>query len=158
MARARFLVAATILGIGCLFLPLAHSQPAQEKGTYRLEPVAETRLLMEGLASPNLRGLGKLLTDKPTDTEAWAFARGQALLVAETGNLLLMRPPRGRAEQELWMKHASELRAAAADLARAAAARDYAKSRVGLAASANSCNRCHQSFGVAERVDPFSGD
>ena len=46
-----------------------------------LEPVAETKLLMEGLADPNMRALGKLLADKPKDAEAWGFARGQALLM-----------------------------------------------------------------------------
>ena len=55
---------------------------------------------MEGLANPNLRGLGKILAEKPADAEAWGFARGQALLVAETGNLLLMRPPRSEAGKE----------------------------------------------------------
>ena len=29
---------------------------------------------MDGLANPNLQGLGKLLSDKPKDAEAWGFA------------------------------------------------------------------------------------
>lgn len=156
MLRPRFLVPASLLGIGCLFLPLAQSQPAASTNKYRLEPVADTKLLMEGLANPNLRGLGKILAEKPADAEAWGFARGQALLVAETGNLLLVRPPRSEAGQGTWMKHASELREAGSTLARAAAAKDYARARVELAGLANVCNRCHQAFRVAHRVDPFS--
>ena len=158
MSRPRFVIAASILGAACLFVPLAQSQPAQPKGKYRLEPIADTKLLMEGLAGTNLRGLGKVLADKPADAEAWGFARGQALLIAETGNLLLVRPPRNAGGEELWMKHAIELRDAASALGRAAAAKDYPRSRVALAGLANTCNRCHQAFRVGHRVDPFSVD
>lgn len=160
MPRARFLIAVSILGATCLFVPLAQSQstPPKGKAGYRLEPIADTKLIMEGLASPNLRGLGKVLADKPADAEAWGFARGQALLIAETGNLLLLRPPKSGSGEELWMKYAIELRDAGSALGRAAAAKDYARSRSGLAGLANSCNRCHQAFRVGHRVDPFSVD
>jgi hypothetical protein len=121
----------------------------------RLVPVAETRLLMEGLAQPNFRGLEKLLKDKPEDAEAWTFARGQALLIAETGNLLMLRPPRNPAER-LWMDRATDLRTAAAQLAGHLGNRDYDKSRKGLAALAERCNACHQSFRIKTRIVPFA--
>ena len=133
MMRLRFLLAASLLGLACLFLPGAHSQPtaANGKAALKLEPVADTKLLMEGLVSPNMQGLGKLFRDKPKDAEAWGFARGQALLIAETGNLLLLRPPRTATGEAPWMQQAASLREAGAALARAAAARDYARSRLG---------------------------
>src|SRR4051812_28081921 len=68
--------------------------PAAPKFVPRFEAVAETRLLMEGLAHANYQGLERLLKEKPADADTWGFARGQALLIAETGNLLLLRPPR----------------------------------------------------------------
>jgi cytochrome c556 len=157
MSRVRSWVGVAAVGAGCLLVPVAQSQPGG-KAAPRPEPVAETKLLMEGLAAANLRGLGKLLRDKPADAEAWAFARGQALLVAETGNLLLFRPPRTGTGQDQWLGHAADLREAGAGLARAAAAKDYAKARAGLAGVANACNRCHQAFRVPTRVDPFAGD
>jgi hypothetical protein len=157
MSRARFWGATAVIGAACLLAPVAHSQPnkAATKPAPKLEPVAETKLLMEALADPNFKGLGKLLAEKPKDDEAWRFARGQALLVAETGNLLMMRPPKARDAQDNWMAKATELREAAAGLARAAGARDYLKSRAGVAQVANACNRCHQAFKVAARVAPF---
>ena len=157
MSRAKFWGACAVLGAACLVAPLARSQSgkAPAKAAPRLEPVAETKLLMEGLADPNFKALGKLLADKPKEPEAWAFARGQALLVAETGNLLMMRPPKARDAQDNWMAKATELREAAAGLARAAGARDYLKSRAGVAQVANACNRCHQGFKVATRVAPL---
>ena len=52
------------------------------------------------------------------------------------------------------MQHDSELRSSAATLARAIAAKDYARSRSALAGVANSCNRCHQTFRVPVKVAP----
>jgi hypothetical protein len=129
------------------------TQPARP--TPRLEAVAETRLLMEGLAQTNFRGLERLLKERPAAAEAWSFSRGQALLIAETGNLLLLRPPRNRG-RDVWQERAMELRGAATALARHAAARDYERSRAALTTLAGVCNRCHQTFQVATRIVPFS--
>jgi cytochrome c556 len=159
MTRSRFWFATAAFAVGCLWLSSAQSQqPVKPKPSTRPEPVAETKLLMEGMANPNIRALGKLLATKPKDAEAWSFARGQALLLAETGNLLLMRPPKAKASEDSWLSHAAELRESATALARAAAAKDYLQSRASLAAVGNSCNRCHQAFRVGGRVDPFSDE
>jgi cytochrome c556 len=120
----------------------------------RLEAVAETRLLMEGLTRANFQGLGRLLKDRPEGADAWAFARGQALLIGEAGNLLMLRPPRSGG-QEAWLGRSAELREAATRLARAAAARDYDRCRKGLDDLAAVCNRCHQTFRVPVKVTPF---
>jgi len=138
------------LGVFCWAVwPEAQAQVA--RSLPRQEPVAETRLLMDGLAQANFRGLNQNLRAKPGDVESWIFIRGQALLLAETGNLLMLRPPRS-AGQEAWLEHSGELRAAAAKLARAAADQDYDRCRIGLAELANSCNRCHQKFRVTIRI------
>lgn len=159
MTRTRYWFAAAVFALGAVFLSFAHSQPQPvRKPLPKLEPVAETKLLMEGLADPNTRALGKLFAAKPKDAEGWAFARGQALLLAEVGNLLMMRPPKTKAGEESWMTHAGELRESAAALARAAAAKEYLQARTALAGVANACNRCHQSFRVGVRVDPFPAD
>jgi hypothetical protein len=122
----------------------------------KLTPVAETRLLMDGLAQANFRGLEKLLADKPEGAEAWTFARGQALLIAETGNLLLLRPPRRQGQKE-WGDRAVRLRTAATRLARDLANRDLEKGRKGLVALSRVCNSCHQTFRVRTRIRPFEG-
>jgi cytochrome c556 len=160
MMRARFLLAVSLLGLACLFLPGARSQPTVAKGkkAVKLEPIADTKLLMVGLANPNLEGLGKLLSEKPKDADAWGFARGQALIIAETGNLLMLRPPRTATGEEPWMQQAAALREAGATLAKIAAANDYTKARAALASVANVCNRCHQTFRVPQRINPFAGE
>src|SRR5262249_41475186 len=73
----------------------------------KLEPIAETRLLMDGITHPNFRGIERLLAEKPADVQVWTFARGQALLIAEAGNLLMLRPPKSQG-QALWFDRAME--------------------------------------------------
>ena len=133
--------------------PQPPRQPARPRP--RPEPVAETKLLMEGLLQSNFRGLERHLRQRPADDTDWTFARGQALLIAETGNLLLLRPPKS-AGQDAWLEIAADLRDRATKLARAAAARDLDRGRIGLAEVAVACNRCHQAFGQATRVVPFA--
>jgi hypothetical protein len=130
--------------------------PTPARPTPKLEAVAETRLLMEGMAQPNFKALEKALQDRPADAEAWTFHRGQALLIAETGNLLMLRPPRN-AGQEAWLARATDLRTAAAALAREAGGRDLERSRAALTGVAHACNRCHETFRVALRVGPDAG-
>ncbi len=154
----RFLLLAALFALGSLWVAVGHSQPLRPKAAPRLEPVADTKLLMEGLASPNARALGKLLATRPKEAKAWTFARGQALLLAETGNLLLMRPPKVPGTQDVWTASAAELRTSATSVARAAAAKDYLQTRVSLAAVANACNRCHRASRVKVRVDPFADE
>src|SRR5438552_6625772 len=110
------------LAVLLLFTPVAATQQPG-KVQPKLEPVAETRLLMEGLAHANFRGLERLLTTKPADKETWTFARGQALLIAETANLLMLRPPKGNG-QPAWFDRAMELRSGAKQLAATIATQD----------------------------------
>jgi len=132
----------------------ALTQP-KPKPAPKLQPVAETRLLMEGLNTANFKGLDRLLREKPADVETWTFIRGQALLLAESGNLLMLRPPKNEG-QDAWMDRSAELREAATALARSAGARDFDKSQRGLVTVANVCNRCHQTFRAPVRVEPFA--
>jgi hypothetical protein len=120
----------------------------------KLEAVAETKLLMNGLAHANFRGLEGHLTQKPADVQAWTYARGQALLLAETANLLMLRPPK-RAGQAIWYERAADLRDQAKQLALTLGQRDYPASRTGLQKVAVTCNRCHQSFRVDVEITPF---
>jgi hypothetical protein len=123
----------------------------------RLIPVAETKLVMEGVAHANYQGLERNLKQKPADVETWTFVRGQALLVAESGNLLMIRPPRNDG-QTVWMQRAAELREAATTLATHAGKRDYDQSKAALVNVTNSCNRCHQTFRVPKQIGPPPAD
>ncbi len=134
--------------------PRAAPQGAPAKITPKLEPVAETKLIMEGLAHANFRGLERILKERPSENQPWVFARGQALLLAETANLLMLRPPRNEG-QPIWFERAMELRGQAAQLAKTLAGRDYEQSRAAFQTLATSCNRCHQAFRIPVQIAPF---
>ncbi len=128
--------------------------PPVERVVPKFEAVAETSLLMEGLAQPNYRALEKHLQGRgPADADTWMFARGQALLIAETGNLLLLRPPRGEG-RDVWMRRAMDLRQSAGTLARQLGSRDLQHSRNAFADLTIKCNSCHQTFRVPKRIGP----
>jgi len=147
-----------VLIVAGLFVPaigqVPSNIPLSSRATPKGEPVAETGLLMEGIAHANFKGIEKRLKKKPDDADAWTFTRGQALLIAETGNLLLLRPPKNQGA-ESWNKFAVELRESATRLARATAAQDLNTSRSRLIEVANACNKCHTVFQVKTRLTPF---
>jgi hypothetical protein len=121
----------------------------------KLEPIAETKLLMEGLAHTNFRGLERNLAKGSLEDKDWIFARGQALLLAETANLLMLRPPRNSGENA-WMDRSMDLRSRAQQLAQILAKKDLERSKGALQQVAHSCNRCHQSFRVPIEITPFA--
>jgi hypothetical protein len=141
--------------LGAVFVVTPTAVPQQPaKVQPKLEPIAETRLLMEGLAHSNFRGLERLLAEKPAEVKVWTFARGQALLIAETGNLLMLRPPKSQG-QAVWFDRAMELRTSSQQLAKTLASQDYDKSKAGLISLATTCNRCHQAFRVQVEIAAF---
>lgn len=145
-----------LLAVAAALLLAGAQAPGQgAKVTPKLEPIAETKLLMEGLAHANFRGIEQMLSKKPADDRSWTFARGQALLIAETANLLMLRPPKNEG-QPVWFERSMELRKVATALAAAAGSKDYQASRTALVNMANSCNRCHQSFRVPVEIEPFA--
>jgi hypothetical protein len=144
-----------LAGVALLVLGAPAEPQTKARFVPRLETVAETRLLMQGISLPNFRGLERHLQQKPAEEDAWMFARGQALLIAENGNLLLLRPPRNAGENS-WQELSVALRSAATRLARTIADRDVERSRAGLAEVAQVCNRCHLTFRVATRLNPFA--
>lgn len=153
----RYLASASIglLLLGSAVVPGLGQNVGGGKVVPKLEPVAETRLLMEGLAHANFRGLERNLNKKPIDDPSWVFARGQALLIAETANLLMLRPPKNQGEP-VWFERSMDMRTQAMQLAQHLAKKDIERSKTAMQALANSCNRCHQSFRVAIDIVPFA--
>jgi hypothetical protein len=151
--HVRTLTACLIL-LSAAVLPGLGQNTGGAKIVPKLEPVAETRLLMEGLAHANFRGLERNLSKKPIDDQSWVFARGQALLIAETANLLMLRPPKNQGEA-VWFERSMELRGQSLQLAQILAKKDLERSKAAMQGVANSCNRCHQSFRVPIDIVPF---
>lgn len=124
------------------------------KITPRLEPVAETKLIMEGLTHANFRGLERTLAKIPLEDQSWQFARGQALLIAESANLLMLRPPRNNGEA-IWMERSMDLRTQSQQLAQLIGKKDLERAKTGMSQVANSCNQCHKTFRIPVEIVPF---
>jgi hypothetical protein len=158
---ARMFYRRVLLALGICALtawPLAsQNPPAESKFTPKLEPIAETKLLMEGLIHANYRGLERILNQRAPDAQGWTFARGQALLIAEGANLLMLRPPKNQGQQA-WFERSMELRSLASQLAQIVARKDLDRSRMSLQTLTNSCNRCHQTFRVPVQIAPRDED
>jgi hypothetical protein len=148
-------------GLGLLCLLLAQ-EPARPQGKLRtqpkLEPIAQTRVLMVGINAPYFQGLDQILREKPANDDAWGAVSAQALLIAENGNLLLLRPPKGADEPttDKWNQRAVDLRTAATQLAQDAEDEDYQRCRTALINLAKTCNRCHEAFKVQTRIAAFA--
>jgi hypothetical protein len=158
MSRVRLLILSALAAVLLTIPGIGQSPPTTKKAqriTPKLEPVAETKLLMEGLVHPNFQALEKTLKNDEIDKDSWTFARGQALLIAESGNLLMLRPPNNTGQDD-WMKNAMELRSSATELARAVSSKNPTRCRTSLVLLSNSCNNCHQTFHVPVSVKPFS--
>jgi hypothetical protein len=134
---------------------IAAQTQTQPQAKFKLEPIAETKLIMEGLAQPNYKGVEKILRQKVEDAQQWTYGRGQALLLAETANLLMLRPPKNQG-QEAWFYRTVEMRDAARELARTMGTKDYGESRARFVQLTNSCNRCHQQFQVKVQIEPWA--
>jgi hypothetical protein len=153
----RFLVCVLLVGLVVSWASSQNVVKPAKPSIPKFEAVAETRLLMEGINQANFRGLETILRGVPKDAEAWTFARGQALLIAESGNLLMLRPPKTQG-LEAWYSRAIELRETASKLARLAATQDLVKARTALVDVANVCNKCHETFRVNTRIRVFANE
>jgi hypothetical protein len=120
----------------------------------RPEPVGNVRFLMRNINGPYFRSLETQLRKRPANDEAWAQLRDQALLIAENGNLLMLRrAPSGKKED--WLERDATMRGAALTVSRAADKQDYAGCRARLISLASVCDDCHKAYLVEVRVNPF---
>ena len=154
MSIARWIMASVLLVVSLWWAASSGGQGTPGKFVPKLEPIAETKLIMEGIAHTNYRGLERILSQKPPEEQSWKFARGQALLLAEAANLLMLRPPKNEGTN-VWFEQSMQLRTQAKQLAETVSKRDLDKSRAQLVQLAGSCNRCHQTFRVPIEIAPF---
>ena len=120
----------------------AGSAPAQR-------PVVDSmHQFMEYYFEPNYKLLKQNLAEAPQDKNAWKPVKAGGLILAEGGNLLLMRVPDEDAAR--WQKLSVEVRGAAAELYQAARDQDYEAARGHYTKMLTKCNACHTDFADGE--------
>jgi hypothetical protein len=106
--------------------------------------VATTADIMTALVAPSSTVVFRAASEPPRDANDWIALRAQALMLAESGNLLLIGT-RVRDEDE-WTRQAAALRDAAAAAAKAAAAKDATALSEAGERVYETCEQCHQQY------------
>ena len=120
-------------------LVLAGAAMTQETG---IKPVATITQLMKAMVIPASNALFNVPREVPTDEQDWAEVEKNAVLLAESGNLLMIGD---RAEQsEVWMATSRALAEAGAAALKAAEDRDA--DAIGETGNQiiEACESCHE--------------
>jgi len=132
---------------------VSNTQAEEEEVTYNLplEPVeADMHEFMEYAFEPFFHELKESMAEAPADKKSWVPVKAHSLILAEAGNLLMLRgPDENKAE---WNQLAKELRDQGKLLYAAAKKRDYDSSRKQYEAFVTKCNACHEKFAEGEHI------
>lgn len=105
---------------------------------------------MEYAFEPFFHELKESLAKEPENKRAWKPVKANSLILAESGNLLMLRGP--EENKDAWNRLAHELRDQGKLLYGAAKKRDYASTRKHYEAFVSNCNACHEQFADGEHM------
>lgn len=109
------------------------------------QPVANVNEIMNALVIPSSNVVGNVGLDGEPDDEAWAEVERQALVLAESGNLLLM-PSRAQGRSQ-WVEASIEMIRAAESALEAARSRDLESLSFDISGAIfDSCSSCHDQY------------
>ena len=146
----RPLLAVLVLCLLCLsFSAMAPTTAADEPAKATPAPVPASvpvsmHDFMEGVFQSPYRRLKVAMAEEPKDAAGWKAIRSDSLILAEGGNLLLLRLPEKDADS--WTAHSVDTRNAGADLVTAAKAKNFTAARTAYETMLNHCNACHRQF------------
>ena len=106
------------------------------------QPVASVLQLMEAVVVPSSEALFDVGDNPPKDDQAWVTLRNNAVILAESGNLLMMRPK----DNGDWMKYSRMLVDAGAFAVKAAEAKDLGKFDEVADQATRACEMCHDQY------------
>jgi hypothetical protein len=120
--------------------PAAAPAPAAEA----LKPVASIKQVMLGITVPASNAVFAVAGEVPADDAAWQNVEASALAVAESGNLLLMKP-RAKDDAE-WTQFAQALVDAGVKAAEAARTKNAEATGTAGDDMYNVCEQCHAKY------------
>ena len=127
--------------IGVMVLLLASSAMAQAP---TFQPVGTTLQLMKAIVIPSSDVIFKTSSEAPKDDKEWAVVQNNALMLAESGNLLMMA---GRSKDNgEWMKDSRALVDAGTAAFKAANAKDVNKLGDISDDILTACETCHTKY------------
>lgn len=146
--------------VACLFALLMFSSragdrpamaDANEAPPAEVKPVEEDmHEFMEYVFQPPYKRLRASLSEAPADKKAWKSIKSDALILAESANLLLARQP--TRDSQDWVAHATAVRIAGTDFYQSAKKQDYRAARATFAMMLTKCNGCHEQFEDGQHI------
>ena len=107
-----------------------------------LQPVASILQLMEAMVIPSSEALFDVGDNPPKSDKAWVNLSNNAVILAEAGNLLMMRPK----DNGDWMKYSKMLVDAGMFALKAAEAKDLSKFDEVADRATKACEMCHDQY------------
>ena len=107
------------------------------------QPVGTTLQVMRAMVISSSDVIFKLPSETPKDDKEWAVVQNNALILAESGNLLMMK---GRSKDDEWNKDAQLLVTAGAAAFKAANAKDADKLLDIGDDILTACETCHKKY------------
>jgi hypothetical protein len=148
-----FVVLSGLLLIGVLcVMSTVHSTPARADAPpspTQPQPVEkDMHEFMEYVFQPTYKRLQQSMRGEPTDNNAWKGIKADSLILAEGGNLLMIRTP--TEEAAVWNELSAAVRDAGSNLYQAAKKKDYKVASQHYKSMLLKCNACHDKFAKGE--------
>jgi hypothetical protein len=99
---------------------------------------------MEYVFQPAYKRLREQMAAEPADNVGWKAIKSDSLILAEGGNLLLLRVPEDKGDE--WAAHSQAVRKLGGQFYDAAKKKDYAAARQKYTSMLTQCNACHTQF------------
>ncbi len=99
---------------------------------------------MEYVFQPTYQRLKASMAAAPIDNKGWKAVKSDALILAESCNLLFVRKPDEHGDD--WAKHATASKTHGAELYKAAKEKNFEAATTAYKMMLNNCNACHKQF------------
>jgi hypothetical protein len=135
---------AVLVGAGAVRVDAQRAAETAGSAADGVKPVASVLEIMKTMTIPFSSGVFEAGGEAPTDDKGWEAVRGQAIALAEAGNLLMLG---SRAKDHAaWMKFSRAQVEAAEAAAKAAAARNADGLSSASDALYETCAGCHKVY------------
>ncbi|MBW3600878.1 MAG: hypothetical protein KY475_26880 [Planctomycetes bacterium] len=148
MMRVQILAAGLFAFVAVILLAVAGAESPTASADPPKPVEDDMHEFMEYAFQPTYRRLKEAMAATPADNAGWKAIKADALLLAEGGNLLLLRTP--AENPEVWREHSVAVRELGGKLYQAGKTRDFPAGRKHYEAMLKSCNRCHDEFADGE--------
>ena len=144
IVQLSIIAALGLAGCGRETTPVQATAPAAAPVADAFKPVATIKQVMLGITVPASNTVFAVAGEAPADDAAWQNVEASALAVAESGNLLLMKP-RMKDEAE-WTQFAHALIDAGVKAAEAARSKNAEATGTAGDDMYNVCEQCHAKY------------